>query len=98
VRALLLPLAVLAGCTLLARDHACYPFLAHQLGGHVPNDVLRTLAHERGTRKQVGRQRAPMGYYFRRRGTPAPAVIEVRTAMGGYELARCPEAPVAPVR
>ena len=92
MRALVLALVVLPGCTLMAHDHACYPFLAHQFGGHVPAEVMRTLAHERGTRKEVGRARAPVGFYYRR--APPATVDDMRTVVGGdYELARCPADP-----
>ena len=77
-----------------AREHACYPYVARQLGGHVPKEVTRTLAHERGTRKQVGGYKAPVGYYFRPLGTSPADVTEIRTVVGTYELARCPAAPL----
>ena len=100
-RATLPLLATLAGtgCALAARDHACWPFLAHQYGGHVPAELSKRLAHESGTRRQVGTYRAPVGYYWRRRQAPSLDVRQVRTLMGDYELAACPNAvlPRAPV-
>lgn len=81
-------LLALTCCTLAAHDHACYPFVAHQLRGHVPESLLRTLARERGTRKQVGRYRAPVGYYLRPRR--APPAVDTWTVVDKYELARCP--------
>ena len=89
---LLLCLSLCAGCALAARDHACWPFLAHQYQGHLPGDLTRRLARERGTRRQVGTFRAPSGWYWRRRGHPSYDVTEIRTLMGDYELARCPNA------
>ena len=83
-----------AGCGLRARDHACYPYLDHLFQGHVPGEVKQKLARERGTRKQVGRYRAPVGYYWRRQREAPLDVKEVRTRLGEYELARCPAAPV----
>jgi hypothetical protein len=85
----LLALAV-AGCGLVAREHACWPFLAHQYNGHVPSEAVHLLAHEHGTRKTVGAYRAPSGYYWRRRGAGTLDLQDVRTVMGKYELARCP--------
>ena len=92
VAALLALCTAAAGCALAARDHACWPYLAHQFHSRLPPEVTRILAHEHGTLKEVRRFHAPRGYYWRRRGTPAPDVREVRTFMGDYELARCPSA------
>ena len=79
-----------SGCALAARDHACWPFLDHQYHGHVPADLTRTLARERGTRRQIGTTRAPIGYYWRHRRTASLDVGDIRTLMGDYELAACP--------
>jgi hypothetical protein len=81
-----------AGCTLAARDHACWPLLAHQYHGHVPDEVVRALAREHGTRKQVGPYHAPAGYYWRKRRPSTLDVHDIRTLMGDYEMARCPNA------
>ena len=86
----------LSGCTLAARDHACWPFVDRQYQGHVPGDLKRTLAREHGTRKEVGRQRAPIGYYWRKRQTPTLDVMEIRTLKKNYELAACPRTNVTP--
>ena len=88
----LLCVSLCGGCALAARDHACWPFLAHQYQGHVPADLTGRLARERGTRRQVGTYRAPSGYYWRRRGRPSFDLREIRTIMGDYELSRCPNA------
>jgi len=89
--ALTIALAVgTATCALAARDHACYPYLAHQYRGELPRDLVRTLARERGTRRSVARHRAPTGYYWRGRRQPTLDVGEIRTVVGDYELARCP--------
>jgi len=93
---LVLMLLACTRCTLAARDHACYPFVAHQMGGHIPPSVLRTLAHERGTRKRVGRNQAPIGYYFRPRSASTLAISDIRTVIGDYELARCPAGNATP--
>ena len=96
-RTLVCALAVLAlvtgGCTLRAREHACYPFVVHQFQGAVPSTVARSLAAEHGTRRAVGRYRAPRGYYWRKHGPTTLDVTEVRTVVGDYELARCPSTP-----
>lgn len=87
--AFLLGLPVIAGCTLLARDHACYPFVAHRLEGHIPKPVLQTLARERGTTRSVGRYRAPLGYYLRPRTNPPP-LVRGKNDLARYELLPCP--------
>ena len=89
---LALVVAGAAGCALAAHDHACWPFLAHQYHGHVPADVVRTLAREHGTRKQVGRYHAPSGFYWRKHRSSTLDVHDIRTVLGDYEMARCPNA------
>ena len=89
------------GCALVARDHACWPFVAHQYeqyGAPVPAEVTHRLAHEHGTRKQVGASRAPLGWYWRRRKPPSLDVTDVRTISGDWELAPCPGPPALPRR
>jgi hypothetical protein len=88
--ALVLLLSALSGCALMARDHACYAYLAHQYQGHVPGSVVRELAGERGTRRQVGAMRAPAGLYWRRQRAATLDLNDIRTRLGDYELARCP--------
>jgi len=81
-----------AGCALVAREHACWPFLAHQYHDQVPAELVHTLAHEHGTRRRVGRYPAPSGYYWRRHRGERLDVQDIRTLVGDYELARCPNA------
>ena len=83
-------LVVVTGCAFAARDHACYPYLEHRIGGPPPPVMMRTLASERGTRKEVAHHRAPPGYYWRRRHGGTLDVTDVHSVTGGYELAQCP--------
>jgi hypothetical protein len=88
-------LAVLAtlGCSLAARNHACYPYLTHLAGGRVPRALLADLAREPRTRREVRGYRAPSGHYWRPRRVTTLDVRDVRTVVDDYELARCPAAP-----
>jgi hypothetical protein len=94
--AVLVAIAAAAACTLAARDHACYPYLAKQYQGHVPKELVHRLARERGTRRWVEPDMAPEGYYWRpfkpEKRDPQAAVVVLR----GYELARCPGTLPAP--
>jgi hypothetical protein len=84
-------LALLAGgCALAARNHACYPYLAHRHGGDVPAELARALAREGDTQRRVERYRAPVGYYWRPRRGGSLDLGTVRTVVGDYELAPCP--------
>jgi hypothetical protein len=94
-RCVVVLLALAAGCSLAARDHACWPYLQHQYRGHVPPDLVRTLAHEHGTRKQVRDFKAPVGWYWRR-ASGSLDLEDVRRVSGGYELRRCPVAALQP--
>src|SRR5581483_10694888 len=58
---------LLGGCALRARDHPCWPFLAHLYHDRVPKDVVRALARDRDARRTVRGARAPTGAYWRRR-------------------------------
>src|SRR5437764_6953837 len=83
------------GCAVLARDHACWPFVARQYRGQVPAAVSRRLARERGTRREVGNSPAPNGWYWRRRHAASLDVTDVRRVSGDWELAPCPGPPPA---
>jgi hypothetical protein len=85
-----------AGCGLVARDHACWPYVSYRYHGHVPSPLVHLLAHEHGTVKEVGHHQAPPGWYWRRRGGGSLDAGDVHTLMGGYELARCPTAALVP--
>src|SRR5262245_37398311 len=89
--ALLLPLA---GCSLRARNHPCWAYVANHYHGAIPRDVMRTLSHDPGATRQIGRMRAPTGWYWRR-STPATMdVNDIRTVASGHELTRCPGVPI----
>ena len=83
-------LLLVTGCALAARDHACYPYVEREFKGQVPPDVIRWMAHEHRTRKEVARYRAPVGYYLRRRGSAASELDHISKTIGDYEVARCP--------
>ena len=82
---------VAAGCALAARDHPCWPFLAHQYRARLPPELVRRLARERGAHKVVRGRRAPVGFYWRPERAAGP-FDEVRTVWAGYELAQCERA------
>lgn len=86
-----------AGCGLRARNHPCYPYLAHLYGDRIPRDVSKELAHDRGAVREVRRQRAPIGAYWRRRRPPGDQV-EVHQVIGDHELAPCPGIRIVPNR
>ncbi len=89
-RALVVALALAAtGCALAAREHPCWAYLDHQYQGHVPAELSHRLARERGTRRTVGKYRAPTGWYWRHRHASAD-VTDVRTVVGDWELTHCP--------
>ena len=88
--------AASTGCSVVARDHACWPWLSHQYRGHVPSELVRRLAHEHGTKREIGRHVAPSGYYWRKRQKAPLDVTEIRTLQGNYELAACPHAELVP--
>ena len=97
VRALLLAgLALAGGCSLMARDHPCYPYLAHHYHDGIPKDVVGTLAHEHGARRQVGRYKAPTGFYWRVRQGSLD-LRDMRMVLDDHELVACPGAPIVPV-
>lgn len=96
-RALLFAGIVLAsGCSLLARDHPCYPYLEHHYHGTIPKDVVGALAHEHGARREMGHYRAPTGFYWRLRKGSLD-LYNLRTVMRDHELVACPGAPIVPV-
>lgn len=84
----------LSGCTLLARDHPCWPFLDDRFDGHVPYDVVKQLARERHAKKHIGGSVAPIGSYWR----PARPINDPDHANGvvyhtehpGWEIVPCP--------
>jgi len=79
-----------AGCSALrARDHPCYPFIAHEYHDRIPADVMKQLAHDPGARKVIGHDRAPIGAYWRRRRKPGK-LFELHQVIGDYELTPCP--------
>jgi hypothetical protein len=82
----------LAGCSFLARDHPCWPYLADRFGGKVPPEIVRRLAFERGARRRNGRWKAPTGFYWRK-AEPVeddePGVV-AREIQGDRELVPCP--------
>jgi hypothetical protein len=81
------------GCALRAHDHPCYPYLADHYHGNVPPDVMRVLAHDGGAKRTIARQRAPLGFYWRR-ATPGTGNLEdIRTVADGHELVACPGHP-----
>jgi hypothetical protein len=86
-------LLLAGGCSLAARDHACWAYLKRAYRGEVPASVVGTLARERDTKRSAGRYKAAIGWYFRPRvgGTADPS--DVRMWVEDYELARCPAAP-----
>ncbi|HZP42799.1 MAG TPA: hypothetical protein VFD84_14990 [Candidatus Binatia bacterium] len=88
---------LLGGCALRARDHPCWPFLAHLYHDRVPKDVVRALARDRDARRTVRGARAPTGAYWRRRRPPGDAA-EVHTLIDGWELVPCPGVRVAAPR
>jgi hypothetical protein len=93
---LLVAAVALAGCSLMARDHPCWPYLDHHYHGAIPKNVVHQLAHEHGARRQVGHYRAPTGFYWRvRQGTLD--VNELRTVVDNHELVACPGAPIAQI-
>jgi hypothetical protein len=82
----------LAGCSVLARDHACWPYLEKTFHGEVPPEVVRELALER-SRKRVGSNTAAPGYYWRK----ARKLTDAEKADGatvrayqGWEIVPCP--------
>jgi hypothetical protein len=82
----------LAGCGVLARDHACWPYLARQFRGGVPSEVVRELAFQR-SRKRVGNNTAAMGYYWRKARKPTDeerADGATVRAYQGWEIVPCP--------
>ena len=96
-RALLVAGLTLApACSLLARDHPCYPYLDHHYHGAIPPDVVRTLAHEHGARRTIGRYRAPTGFYWRVREGSLD-LHDLRMVKDDHELVACPGAPIVPV-
>src|SRR5262245_51046880 len=89
-----LSVLLVTGCGLRARNHPCWAYVSHHYQGAIPKDVMRMLSHDPGATRQVGRMRAPTGWYWRR-STPATAdVNDIRTVAGGHELARCPGVPI----
>jgi hypothetical protein len=82
----------LAGCSALARDHACWPYLQKQFHGDVPPEVVRELAFQR-SRKRVGGSTAAVGYYWRKARKPTDEEkadgMTVR-AFQGWEIVPCP--------
>jgi hypothetical protein len=86
---------VLAGCSFLARDHPCWPYLVDRFGGKVPSHVVRRLAFERGARRRNGRWTAPIGFYWRK-AEPAedeePLGGVAHEIQGDRELVPCPGA------
>jgi hypothetical protein len=96
VRALvLLGLTLAGGCSLMARDHPCYPYLEHHYHGAIPKDVVGKLAHERGARRQMGNYKAPTGFYWRVRQGSLD-LREMRMVLHDHELVSCPGAPIIP--
>jgi hypothetical protein len=85
------------GCGLRARNHPCYPFLDHHFHGHVPKEVLKELAHDRGAMRVVHGHRSPIGAYWRRRRSSGDQA-GVHEVMGDYELAPCPGLHILPPR
>ena len=86
-----------SGCSVIARQHPCWAFLQHRYQGHLPSDFVRKLARERGAVRQIGRERAPTGYYWRLARPLRLDLHDVRTINHGHELASCP-APGIPDR
>jgi hypothetical protein len=86
----LLVAVVAGGCSLAARRHPCWAFLQHRYQGHLPSDFVRALARECGAVREIGRWRAPTGYYWRRERPASLDLRDVRTINDGHELAPCP--------
>jgi len=84
----------LAGCSLLARDHACWPYLAERFHGNVPPDLVKQLARERRSRRRVGAHTAPIGSYWRPARVVTPEEFAAgtprRAAERGWEILPCP--------
>ena len=80
----------------MARDHPCYPYLAHRYHGAIPKDVVGKLAHEHGARRQVGSYKAPTGSYWRVRQGSLD-LRDIRTVLHDHELVSCPGAPIIPI-
>jgi hypothetical protein len=96
MRALLL-LVPLAGCSVIARQHPCWDYVAHHLKGDVPSDVARQMAWDRGATRVVRGTRAPMGYYWKRGTTDTHDLNHRRQYLQGHELTACPAASAPPV-
>lgn len=90
--ALLALVAGAAGCGLVARQHPCWDYTAHQLQGHVPGPVVSLLAHDRGAERVVRGNRAPAGYYWRKIVQADPDLGHMRQYLDGHELTECPVA------
>ena len=93
LRASVLVLGLAAACTLRARWHPCYPFLADRYHGRIPSEIMGVLAHDSGARRTVRHHRAPTGFYWRRAQPGTANVESIRTLADGHELAVCPGNP-----
>ena len=94
---LLLVLPPLFSCSLLARQHPCWNYVAQHLKGQVPGDLTRALAWERGAERVLRGNRAPSGYYWKRGTTPTLDLNHRRQLFQGHELTACPAASEPPV-
>ena len=93
----MLLLAPLWSCSVLARQHPCWDYIAHQLKGQVPSDLTRAMAWERGAERVIHGNRAPMGYYWKQGATQTLDLNHRRQFLGGHELTACPAASAPPV-
>jgi len=78
-----------AGCSVVAHNHPCWPYVEHRFQGHVPPEVVHDLAHERGAKREVMGRRAPTGAYWR----PRKSGLRTGDRFSRWELTRCPSGP-----
>ena len=97
-RGLLLLVAVpLWSCSLMARQHPCWSYVARHMNSQVPSKITRAMAWERGAERFMRGNKAPMGYYWKQRTEGTLDLTYRRQYIDGHELTACPAASAPPV-